>query len=223
MATIKQGILGAFSGKVGNVVGSSWKGIPVMKSLPPSVSNPRTAAQLAQRSAMSQAVAFAKPILSDVIKPLNDRFVSRQSGYNSFIKRNIKLVASELLADRQAIKLSAKGNKAQLIDAVASESGPSAMQTKVIIQTTSEAGQGLALSSDIPVIVCRNLTKGIVGGKRLTGLGRGAESSVQSYSATFENFASEEDDVIDVYLTFVRADGTEAFDTAFDTTLFPAE
>ena len=31
MGTIKQGILGGFSGKVGTVVGSSWKGISYMR------------------------------------------------------------------------------------------------------------------------------------------------------------------------------------------------
>ena len=63
MATIKQGILGAFSGKVGSVVGSSWKGIAIMKALPASVANPRTAKQVIQRSKMSSAVAFAKEVL----------------------------------------------------------------------------------------------------------------------------------------------------------------
>ena len=33
MGTFVKGILGAFSGKVGTVVGSTWKGIPVMKSV----------------------------------------------------------------------------------------------------------------------------------------------------------------------------------------------
>ncbi|QZE15279.1 hypothetical protein K4L44_05450 [Halosquirtibacter laminarini] len=34
MGTINKGILGGFSGKVGSVIGSSWKGIQVMRSLP---------------------------------------------------------------------------------------------------------------------------------------------------------------------------------------------
>jgi hypothetical protein len=31
MRIIKQGVLGGFSGKVGTVIGSSWKGIAVMR------------------------------------------------------------------------------------------------------------------------------------------------------------------------------------------------
>jgi hypothetical protein len=50
MGTIKQGILGGFSGKVGTVIGASWKGINYMRSIPQHVKNPRTAGQVSQRS-----------------------------------------------------------------------------------------------------------------------------------------------------------------------------
>lgn len=53
MATYKQGILGPFSGKVGTVVGTFWKGRYIMRSLAPNVSNPRTDAQLDQRMRFS--------------------------------------------------------------------------------------------------------------------------------------------------------------------------
>ena len=48
MGILKQGILGGFSGKVANVVGTSWKGIAVIKAMPLSVANPKTAGQVAQ-------------------------------------------------------------------------------------------------------------------------------------------------------------------------------
>ena len=59
MGVIKQGILGGFSGKVANIVGSSWKGIPVIKSLPLSVANPQTAAQTTQRNKLKGVVEAA--------------------------------------------------------------------------------------------------------------------------------------------------------------------
>ena len=55
MGTIKKGILGSFSGKVGNIVGASWKGIAYIRSLPASVRNPRTVKQVTQRSKFIQA------------------------------------------------------------------------------------------------------------------------------------------------------------------------
>ena len=90
MGIIRQGILGGFSGKVANVVGSSWKGIAIVKSLPLSVANPRTAAQVGQREKMAACVEALKPILSEVIKPLNDRFAGQMSGYNYSLQESIK-------------------------------------------------------------------------------------------------------------------------------------
>lgn len=49
MATYKQGIHGNFAGKVGNIVGSTWKGTGVMRIRPASVKNPNTVRQQNQR------------------------------------------------------------------------------------------------------------------------------------------------------------------------------
>ena len=50
MGKIKQGILGGFKGKVGTVIGSSWNGISYMKGQAQSVRNPKTPAQMIQRT-----------------------------------------------------------------------------------------------------------------------------------------------------------------------------
>lgn len=63
MGTIKKGILGGFSGKVGNVVGASWKSIAYIRSLPSSVRNPKTEKQLTQRSKFALVAKFVKNIL----------------------------------------------------------------------------------------------------------------------------------------------------------------
>jgi hypothetical protein len=58
MGTIKQGILGGFNGRVGNVIGSTWKGRSVMKIRPASVTNPNTERQQQQRSKFSLVGRF---------------------------------------------------------------------------------------------------------------------------------------------------------------------
>jgi len=58
MATFNQGIHGNFSGTVGNVVGSSWKGTGVMKIRPATVSNPNTERQQNQRGRFGLVVRF---------------------------------------------------------------------------------------------------------------------------------------------------------------------
>ena len=60
MGTIKKGILGDFSGKVGNVVGATWNGIGYMRSLPTKVRNPRTPGQLEQRMKFSMIGSLMK-------------------------------------------------------------------------------------------------------------------------------------------------------------------
>ena len=54
MGTIKQGILGGFSGKTGTVVGASWKGIDYMRGQAKSIANPRTQKQVKVRSNLKQ-------------------------------------------------------------------------------------------------------------------------------------------------------------------------
>ncbi len=58
MAIYKQGYLGAFSGKLGNVIGTFWKGISVMRVVPANVTNPNTLAQQAQRSRFKLLMSF---------------------------------------------------------------------------------------------------------------------------------------------------------------------
>lgn len=88
MARIKRGILGGFQGKVANVVGSSWKGIETMRSLPLSVLNPRTTAQVSNRTRFASVSGLAAEMLTTIVKPLNDRFAQQMSGYNMFCSRN---------------------------------------------------------------------------------------------------------------------------------------
>lgn len=88
MAKIKQGILGGFSGKVANVVGTSWKGRAVMKSQPLSVANPRTEAQVGQRNKFSKVAELASQILTQFVQPVENPISGDISGYNLFCKDN---------------------------------------------------------------------------------------------------------------------------------------
>lgn len=90
MGVIKRGILGGFSGKVGNIVGGSWKGIGYMRSLPLSVANPNTAGQAAQRGKFSGSVTFARQILGSIIQVFWNPIAAGMSGYNRFMSENIE-------------------------------------------------------------------------------------------------------------------------------------
>jgi hypothetical protein len=82
MGTIKQGILGGFSGKVGTVIGASWKGINYMRSIPQHVKNPRTEGQVSQRSKFALALNFLKPV-TGFLRTGWKLYAHRQSPFNA--------------------------------------------------------------------------------------------------------------------------------------------
>ena len=58
MATFEKGILGGFSGKVGNVVGGTWKGKSYMRSKPNKRSSVPSEKQLEQQIKFKMIVLF---------------------------------------------------------------------------------------------------------------------------------------------------------------------
>lgn len=64
MGTYNKGILGPFSGKVGTVVGASWRGKDVLRSLPKKTDRTPTETQRLQRLKFSTVSEFLTPISS---------------------------------------------------------------------------------------------------------------------------------------------------------------
>ena len=88
MGKYTQGILGPFSGKVGAIVGSSWKGVNYIKSLPgPNTSN--TERQQVQRSRFKSVVKMASSLLASLIRPVWNLSAGKITGYNLFVKTNL--------------------------------------------------------------------------------------------------------------------------------------
>ena len=75
MGTYNKGILGAFSGKVGPVVGASWRGKDVMRSLPRKSKKDPTEQQLMQRNKFAFVRAFITPL-----SPVTSRYYGSGSG-----------------------------------------------------------------------------------------------------------------------------------------------
>jgi hypothetical protein len=204
MAKIPQGILGGISGKIGGIVGSSWKGINVIKTKPLSVANPQTAGQVAQRSLFGNTVAFAVLILSTIIKPLWDRFASRQSGFNAFIQANISLFAAELPVFGAGFIISKGKMKASVISDVDTQ----VAATDLAVTIVDDGGEGYKLVSDLPFLVVINQTTGAVTAVAPDFIRSDGQFIVALPSAIV---AAE---TYDVYLAFRRADGTIVSDTA---------
>ena len=88
MGIIKRGILGGVANKIGNVVGSSWKGIATLRSLPLSVANPRTLAQRTNRNSFSIMSKLGSQVLATVCQPLWNRDAKQMSGFNAYVMNN---------------------------------------------------------------------------------------------------------------------------------------
>lgn len=91
MGKILSGVLGNVSGKIAGVVGASWKGTGYLRAYA-KPGNPNTGPQQVQRTAMRIAVAAAKPFVAPVFNAYYDRFVKGMSGFNRFVKSNIKSI-----------------------------------------------------------------------------------------------------------------------------------
>ncbi|HZL11555.1 MAG TPA: DUF6266 family protein [Prolixibacteraceae bacterium] len=98
MGTINQGILGGFSGKVGSVIGGSWKGINYMRGIAASVSNPKTEAQLDQRARFGTALKFLQPITS-FIRVGFKNYAVKMTAFNSAMSYTLGNALSGIYPD----------------------------------------------------------------------------------------------------------------------------
>lgn len=202
MGVIRRGILGGFSNKVANVVGSSWKGIATMKALPLSVANPRTAAQIIQRTLMTNAVGFAKQILTEIIKPLNDRFAQQMSGFNLFIQRNIDLFSTTVLQPGALPQLSRGNVTVAALTGVVSD----VSLGTTVISFNDNTGEGNALADDEVYAVAWNNLRASV--SCATGVTR-ADGSIELDIPV----GTQVGDDVSIAVSMRRADGTQVSDS----------
>lgn len=127
MAVFFKGITGAYSGRVGNVVGSSWHGIDYIRSLPKKSSKSVSEDQLAQRSRFRMVTAFLKSI-KDILKVgYSDSKQKGRLGYNvafqHVINNAIDGIYPDQTIDYSAVQI-ASGSLAGLMGLEVEESAP---------------------------------------------------------------------------------------------------
>jgi hypothetical protein len=89
MGKISLGILDGVSGKVGNIVGSNWKGIDYIRAKADHRNDPKTEKQMNQRTKFKGVTAFARSLLSVIIRPIWNPKAGKMTGTNLFVKKNI--------------------------------------------------------------------------------------------------------------------------------------
>lgn len=89
MGTISKGILGGFSGKVGNVIGGTWKGIDYMRSKSSRRNFKPTQPQLEQQLKFALGVRFVQTF-GGLTEISFGNFAVRKSGFNSAVSYTLK-------------------------------------------------------------------------------------------------------------------------------------
>ena len=205
MGRIRQGILGGFSGKVANIVGSSWKGIAVIKSLPLSVANPNTAAQQAQRGKMTGIVAQSRILLAALISVYWNPFAQRMSGYNMFVQTNIDTFVSTTFTNFSAW-FSTRGS---LLGVSAFTGAASAGGNTVTLSWTDNSGTADALATDEAIGVVYNATQQYY----LVDAGSAIRSAASLVIA--DNLVAASD-ALHSYLSFSRPNVSKVSDSVYD-------
>ncbi|APZ47433.1 hypothetical protein BW723_14565 [Polaribacter reichenbachii] len=146
MATFEKGILGGFSGKVGNVVGSRWRGKNIMRSLPQRGKYTPTTKQEEQRLKFKTVISFLSPIVEILSQyfgsPQGDK--SRTNLATSYHLKNAVVSTPQGMVMDYAKVLISKGDLRGLDGAtVAAATG-----RLLNLNWQDNSGQGKATSTD---------------------------------------------------------------------------
>jgi len=89
MATLSSNsVFGRISGKVGDRIYSSWKGISYVRAKPVKVNNPKTAAQLDQRAKFAVIIKFLQPLTVFLRVGFKSK-TARMSAFNAAMSYNL--------------------------------------------------------------------------------------------------------------------------------------
>ncbi len=95
MAIYVKGALGSFSGKLGNVVGSNWRSIDYLRSLPKPSKKAATDKQIAHRSKFALVIEFLNPLRSFINMGYNDSQERKMTAFNRAVRHLLPKVEGE--------------------------------------------------------------------------------------------------------------------------------
>lgn len=205
METIKRGILGGFSGKVGNVVGGSWKGISYMRSLPQSVKNPRTEGQVSQRNKFALTLHFLKPMAA-FLRTGWRLYAHRQSAFNAAMSYTL---ANAITGNYPAYAIDPSKvliSRGLLVPAV--NANAVALSGGIAISWDNNSGISNSKQTDKALIIILNTLKGeaicdTAGTERMSG------------SQTIAMPADWTNNEVQVYLGFISEDTKEVANSVY--------
>ena len=153
MGKINQGILGGFSGKVGTVVGSTWKSINYMRALAVNVHDPKSEKQLCQREKFKAVVNFTKtmtPFLRVGFQGQEDRQSAINAATSYLLLHAVEGNAQGATLDFDKVRVS-QGSLTAAADASVEVAG-----SKATFTWTDNSGTGDAQATDTAMLLAYN-------------------------------------------------------------------
>lgn len=156
MAIIKLGILGPLHGKVGPIIGTTWKDVAVIKAQAQSYNDRQSQAQLTQRMNMKLTMLFLRP-LKEFIRIGYKDYEKNMSAFNAATSQILKnaIVGSypEISVNCSRALLS-KGILTPVFEAFADHDNG-----MITIKWNDNSNINLAKPTDVAMPVAYNLTK----------------------------------------------------------------
>ncbi|MEO6963329.1 MAG: DUF6266 family protein [Puia sp.] len=205
MGTIKQGILGGFSGKVGTVIGSSWKGIQVMRGRSTGRKGTPSDLQLQQQAKFALMIKFLQP-LSALLNQTYDKFAVGMSGFNKAFSYNVLNAISGVFPAFTVNFPMVLLGRGDLPNATA-PAAISAVAGKLTFNWTDNSGIGKALATDqvVAAAFCEVLDHWIYDNN-------GAARNTGTFILDVSMFSGK---AVQTYLGFISANGKFVANTLF--------
>jgi|SRR5690554_87634 len=205
MGKISQGVLGGFSGKVGNVVGGTWKGIDYMRIKPSNVANPRTAGQVNQRSKFSTTLKFLQT-MKGFIRVGFKSYANRMSQFNAAMSYNLNNAVSGTGTNVTLDYANALVSRGGLIGV--NNGSATSSSSDVNFKWTDNSGSGNAKETDKAIFVVYNPIKEISIYETA-----GPDRSTEGYNLIVPGDFVGDD--VEVYMGFVSEDGKSVSDSEY--------
>lgn len=206
MGKISQGILGGVSGKVGNVIGGSWKSINYLRVKPSSVANPRTEGQVNQRTKFTLALEYLQP---------NKEFL--KIGYKAFATKKSEFNAAMSYVLNNAVNGTAPNFTIDYSQALLSRGSLSTALNPSMDLTTAgqvdftwgdNSSEGNANATDKAMLLVYNPSK-----KESVIITNGATRSTGSETVTIPTSYGR--DTLEVFMAFVSEDGSQVSNSVY--------
>ncbi len=206
MGKIPQGILGSLSGKVGSIIGGSWKGIDYIRIKPASVANPRTEGQVNQRNKFTITLEYLQAT-KDFIKIGYKSFATKKTEFNaamSYVLNNaVSGIAPNFTIDYSLALLSRGG-----LSGVLNGTTDLTNAGQVSFGWGDNSAEGNANATDKAMVLVYNPSK-----KESISILDGADRTVGSQVVTIPGTYAG--DTVELFMAFVSADGTQVSNSVY--------